>query len=299
MRVTNSTIYRNMLLQLQTGNTQQAHYQKEIATGQRLHEASDDPAAMGRVLGLRSEKGDHQQFVRNIDRAEALVNVNFEDMKSLQQLTLQAEEFSIKANSVIGADGFPAYAQQVNALIEQAVAIGNTKYQGEYIHAGAATDTEPFQVNTRDAQGWITVMDPWAGSNANPEIIIAHGKKMEPRTDSTQNQEISSVINNLIALRDALVAENMTDVATARTALQANETELVKAMGDIGGDLSRLQMARNLAESRFTALEQNLSDEADADLTQSIMDLNQAQVAYEAAMQSSSRIMRTSLLDYI
>jgi len=42
-----------------------------------------------------------------------------------------------------------------------------------------------------------------------------------------------------------------------------------------------------------------VSGEVDADMPSTIVALNQAQTAYQAALQSSAKIMKISLLDYI
>jgi flagellin-like hook-associated protein FlgL len=57
------------------------------------------------------------------------------------------------------------------------------------------------------------------------------------------------------------------------------------------------------SQSQQAAVSQNLdslvSDETSADLPSTIVRLNQAQTAYQAALQSAAKIMQTSLLDYL
>lgn len=299
MRITDNSVYRNLTAQLQQGYAQQAKFQQQISSGQKITSPSDDPAAMGRVMSIRTEKSEQVQYVRNVERAEALTQATFAGVEAIQELALRAEEIASQSNDLMGSDGYAAYAAEVNELIEQVIVTANGKHLGDYLHSGAASDTQPYQVNTRDANGWITVMDPWAGSVASPELYIAPGSKMAPWAEASVNQEIHSLIGNLMSLRDALSAENATAVGVARTGIQTNEHELVKAMSDTGGKLSRLELARDMAEDRHIALEDTLSAEADADLVEAISELNRAQVAYQAAMQSGARLMRTSLLDYI
>jgi flagellar hook-associated protein 3 FlgL len=47
------------------------------------------------------------------------------------------------------------------------------------------------------------------------------------------------------------------------------------------------------------SVNQLISQESDADLAQTLVELNQLQSAYSAAMQSAGRILKISLLDYI
>ena len=59
------------------------------------------------------------------------------------------------------------------------------------------------------------------------------------------------------------------------------------------------ETSATIAGNRKQSLTKMVSQEADADITDTIVQLNQAQYAYQAALQSGSGIMRTSLLDYL
>jgi flagellar hook-associated protein 3 FlgL len=51
--------------------------------------------------------------------------------------------------------------------------------------------------------------------------------------------------------------------------------------------------------TRSLSVGQLISNEADADLSQTLVQLNQTQTAYQAALQSASIVMATSLLGYV
>jgi flagellin-like hook-associated protein FlgL len=54
-----------------------------------------------------------------------------------------------------------------------------------------------------------------------------------------------------------------------------------------------------LNKQRFTDLEENISSEADVDLSQTIVRLTQIQNAYKASLQSAGKALNSSLLNYI
>jgi len=53
------------------------------------------------------------------------------------------------------------------------------------------------------------------------------------------------------------------------------------------------------SKTRETQLQTALSGIQDADLTQAVTELNQAQLQQQAALQSRARIPRTTLFDYL
>ena len=60
-----------------------------------------------------------------------------------------------------------------------------------------------------------------------------------------------------------------------------------------------IDITKRINESRFNELEYQNSKDLDIDMTETIMQLNQSQVVYEAALKSGSTVMQMSLLDYI
>ncbi|MFM7815477.1 MAG: hypothetical protein ACKPGI_00750, partial [Verrucomicrobiota bacterium] len=107
------------------------------------------------------------------------------------------------------------------------------------------------------------------------------------------------VFGHLVALRDALAAGNQAGVADAAKGLANDETGFIQTFSEIGANQTRLEAASRQNSSMATSLNQMISQESDVDLAQTLVELNQLQAAYSAALQSAGSIMRLSLLDYI
>ena len=88
-------------------------------------------------------------------------------------------------------------------------------------------------------------------------------------------------------------------IGAAQTNLQASEDMLVSALADNGAVQLRIEVQQAQQQSRGDNLVALVQSETAADLPDSIVRLNQAQTAYQAALQSAANIMRISLLDYI
>jgi len=106
--------------------------------------------------------------------------------------------------------------------------------------------------------------------------------------------------NHLISLQNHLLAGDTASIAsTDRPALNNDEENLLYHISNNGALQTRLDAAGTLADASSTALDKQISKRADADLTDTLVKLNQAQYAYQAALQSGASIMKTSLLDYL
>ena len=182
-------------------------------------------------------------------------------------------------------------------MIEQALQTANTKYSGEHLFGGTKSDTAPFAA-TRDPAGRITGI-AYNGAAAGAEIRISEGAKLSPFTTGAENQKLGNFMNNLVSLRDALETGTGAAVQATRPALTTSENDFIITLSGIGAKQTRLEADRSQNESRFAELDRLTSAETDADLPSTVVQLTQAQTAYQAALQSGAKILSMSLLDYI
>jgi flagellar hook-associated protein 3 FlgL len=297
MRVPSSTFSDSVAIQLQKLFARQTILQSQIATGQRITNAADDPTAMARVLNLESQKQEIQQFVRNEGRAMQISQASFGGLSGLKTISDRAGELGILGAGVTSSDSYQAYSAELNQMIEEAVQTANTRLGGEYLFGGTKTDTPPFEA-TRDASGNITSVT-YNGAAAGAQIQTSEGTLISPYTNGTTNQQLGDFINNLVALRDALTNQDPAAVQAAADNLHGSEDNLLVAISGVGAIQTRLEADSTQNSARFTDLEKLISQDADADLAQTVVKFQQAQTAYQAALQSGAQVMHLSLLDYL
>jgi flagellar hook-associated protein 3 FlgL len=297
MRVPTRSISETAIAQLQKLGSQQAQLQKQVATNQRIFLPSDDPAAMGRMLSIDNEQNQIGQFKRNIGVASNLAQASYAGLNGLNGLAGRAGELATLGAGVLSPEAAQAYGAEVNQLLEQAVQLGNTRFGSDYLYAGNALDTEPFTV-TRDGAGLVTTA-AYAGGTTGAAIRLSETASIDPRTGADTNVGIRDFINQLVALRDALNANDGPAVATAGAGLENATDPLFAAISKNGAIQLRIQVAQAQQSTRADSLEQLASSEADADLPTTVVKLSQTTTSYEAALASASKIMNLSLLDYL
>jgi len=297
MRVSTNTVADQLLSQIQSLGRKQAKLQNQVSTGQKIFEAEDNPAAVGRVLNLESEQRQIGQFGRNINRALSLSEASFAGLQAVKKVSDRAGELGVLGAAVNGAAASSAYASEVDQLIEQTLQTGNSRLGSDYLFAGLAVDAAPF-VATRDVNGRITTV-AYAGDANRPAIPVSETSSLTPATSGATNLGLRDFLNNLVALRGALNANSSTAVAAVQGGLVSSEDQLVSAIAEQGGVQTRIEAAQAQQKGRATSLERLVSSETDADLPTTLVKLNQATTAYQAALQSGAKIMQMSLLDYI
>jgi len=297
MRVTSSTFTDSLVSQIQRLSAQQVELQKQISSGQRVTLPADDPAAVDRIMQMQSDKRLMLQYRRNQLQGEAITNISQGALKSMSNMTTRILEIATRAGELTKDSDLALYAGEINQLLEQMLQAAKTTYKGEHIFSGNDGETPPLDV-VRDIDGQITSAT-YAGSNTNAEFFVALGTKIAVQLDPTHNAKFADLLNRIVSLRDALKVADRSAVQTTRTGLITSEDDILLAISDLGATQLRLEVAKAQDNNSFALLETQISAEADGDLTKLLVKLNQIQLALQATMQSGSRLMGRSILDYI
>lgn len=310
MRVTGSYYSQAMVSQLNTLASRQYKLQNQIATGQKLHAPEDDPAAMQRTLALRDQQQTLAQFQDNIAVLRERSMASFDQIKSLKEKSDRAGEITILAEGIRSPEELITYGNEVTQMIEEAVQLLNSQHRDQYLFAGTKTDQSPFTI-VKDGSGAITAVT-YNGSSNVAEADIEAGASVsvdvpgENRSGTgvrglvADNRFGADLFSHLISLQNHLLAGDANAASTTdRLALEKDEENLIYHIGSNGTVQSRLETAASLASSQSLSLGSMISNEADADLAESIMQLNQTQTAYQAALASGAGLLRMSLMDYL
>ncbi|MGC4072522.1 MAG: flagellin [Nibricoccus sp.] len=298
MRIATNSASEAVLAQLTKLSQRQSLLQTQAATGQRIFQPEDDPAAVGRILGLETERSQITQFQRNATRALEVSQSSYAGINEMKKISDRAGELVTLGAGASSPDAFKAYAKEVNQLIEQAVQLGNTKFRNDYLFAGTATTTQPYDDSNRDAAGNLLSVS-YAGNASQGTVQLSEYSSIAPGTTNATNTGMGDFINNLIALRDALNSGSSATVSATQTNLETSENLLVNALSEHGAIELRIEVNKKQQETRAQNIETLVSQDADADLASTVVRLSQTSTAYEAALSSATKILQMSLLDYI
>ena len=310
MRIPTNAFPNTLVTQLNQLNTRQNRLQNQAATGQRVQWAEDDPAAMQRALELQSSSRANSQYSKNIDFLKERTTTTLGAIRGLQTVLDRAGEIAVLAGGTRSPQELAAYASEVDQLIRKAVTDSNTQQRGDYLFGGTRTDQPPF-VLTENANKEVTGVT-YQGNTDASELEIAQGTTLSvqvPGANSsgtgphgllTDSRTGADVFAHLISLRQHLTAGDTAAIAaTDRPALSKDEDNVIYHLANTGAVQSRLETASTTTTSRATELRQAFSNEVDADLAETLVQLTSTQTAYKAALQSGASLLNTSLMDYL
>jgi flagellar hook-associated protein 3 FlgL len=292
-RVTHLSLSRGILDDVSRASTRLARTQAKLSSGRELTRPSDDPAAVGRALRLRTELEATQQFQRNVAEAQGWADVTDSALETVSSALQRARELVVQgASDSVGAQQRGAIAKEVRGLIETVKQAGNASYGGRYVFAGTLTGAAPFAVGGADGYAGNTAV---VGRQIGPGVTVP--VNIDGRTAIGDDDE-----GLLAALRGVVAHLEGDDGAALRTdigALDGALDNLNAVRATVGATVNRLEVAAGrLAEYEGTTLKL-LSETEDADIAKAMIDFSVQQSALQASLKAGASVVQNSLLDFL
>ncbi len=294
MRISNNFVTGRLLQQVQDGRRKLFEVQESVGSGMRINRPSDDPTGAGRAMSIRTTIELTDQFGRAVDVANSDLTVAESTITGLSDMLHRARELAVQAaNGAIGASERQNIALEVRQLIDQAVALGNTRYAGRYIFAGHKTNTQPF---VPDVPGNPTTV-AYAGDTGLIQREVSRGELVP--TNITGDRVFPQVFATLIAFRDHLQSNSVSLVAADGDAIAARLESTLELRSELGAKGRRVEVAQGRLGQEETVLRGLLSTEEDADLAESIVQLQARETQLQAALGAAGRALNLSLLEFL
>jgi len=301
MRVTNQSLSQQVTDGIQLTFRRLASVQESATTGKRINRLSDDALGAVQALDLRSFSTSLDQYGKNINSASPFLEQTDAALADVTEVVGRAKTLAVAlANDSHSAEDRLRGAAEVQQTLQQLLSVANTKLDGRYIFAGFKNDQAPF---TESGGGVIYNGD-------NGEITTASG----PSTALTVNLPGSKVLQGvgvtggvdlfdvLGDLQTALTANDVTGANGVNTQIGRLDRALEQVLSsrtEVGARLNTAQAAKDSLDIMQVRAKSLRSQVEDADAIQVYSDLARQQSAFEAALQSASRVIQPSLLDYL
>jgi flagellar hook-associated protein 3 FlgL len=129
-----------------------AYVEEQIATGKRILKTSDDPVGTAKLIQLKSQLAQENQYKSNINDGTSFMNVTDTAMSSMYTAMQRVRELALEASSdTMSASDRVSTFEETDQLLREVVSLLNTNYNGSYVFGGSQSQIEPYSVETSDA----------------------------------------------------------------------------------------------------------------------------------------------------
>jgi len=301
----NSEIFLSNLQQIQN---RMSTAEQQLSSGLRVSVASDDPDDISNILQLRAQIAGVQQTQENLSsvtpQVESGENAIQQAIQVLDTATsLATEAAGSTSNASQRLDEIP----QVLGILQQLVSLSQTAVNGQYIFSGDLSGQPQYTLaaNGATVQQMIQPGPPGQIEDANG-VPISIGLTAQQIFDDqvgggsgTGNPAPDNVFAAVSGLLTALQNNDSDAIQTALTNIQAASAHLNDESSFYGAAQNNLTAAGNSASQTLIQLQQQLSNEQDADAAQASLDLTQATTDEQAAMSAQALLKPQNLFSYL
>jgi flagellar hook-associated protein 3 FlgL len=302
MRVTQNITTSNFISYINKHAENLLKTQQQIASQKRINKSSDDPIGMGQVLGYRTNLALTDQYQENIQQGKTRLEFNEVTLDLVSDLVKTARGLAENySGSNLSAAERQSAALQVKDLYDQVMQMANSKFNGNYIFSGHATNTAPFSrdanynatYNGDDGELRIMVSD-------NVEVnIIADGRNIF-QDAANGGVNIFDELKNLIdGLENPDPVAGSAQIEATVNVLQDGRNQINSRRSEYAPVLYRLQATDEYMTNLRPKVEEAMASLEQADITKAVVELQNLELAYETTIATAARIIQPSLLDFL
>ena len=334
-RVTHRSIQESSLARLQGNLATMGLLQAQVSSGKKITKPSDDPSGTVSSVALRQQLRLNEQYTVQGDDGLSWLQSQDTALQTTSSQLRAARTLIIKAlNDGVQSDGTrTANAVEVQGILQTVISLANSEYQGRSLFAGTAGAGRAVQLataaSTSTADPYTPATYTWAATGTgDPGVerqidaqtkvrVDTNGAKLFGTDVAVNGQPAGQSLFSLLQqIADEIKAPKSAgaDIATGSpaTPVPANQRlstlltrlddatgKVLEGLADVGGRVGRIQRAQEVASSAKYELTDQLSKVEDVDLPAVLIQLSLQETAYKAALTATSKVLNTSLMDFI
>ena len=295
----------NYLRNLNKSLTKQDSLNKQLSDGKLIHKPSDDPIGTIRSMTFGSNLSKNEQYQQNLSDAQSWMNTTDGVMSQYSEIMIRVKELTLSAaNGDKPQEAVQVIGDEVDNLLNQMVALGNTKIADRYVFSGQKDKTEPF---VRDAK---TGEVSYLGDNNKISMVINTDASAKAAQDSVNltGPEVfggdgAQLMNQLNEIKNRLKSGTKEDQEWLSQVglgyIEDGSDKILQSHTELGTRMSTYTMMENVLEENNITISTDLSANEDADMAKLIMDFKVSEAGYKAALSVGSQILPLSLVDFL
>jgi flagellar hook-associated protein 3 FlgL len=290
-RITQRLITAHSLSALQTGLNRLSVTQEQLSTGRTINRPSDNPTGTNDAMRLRAALAAKTQYSRNAEDGTSWLNDADSTLTSMLDEVSRARDLILQGASDGNNDtaSRQALATELTSLRAGLLDQANAQHLGRPLFGGTTAGSAAY-----DSGG------TFVGDTNDVNRTVGDGVTIP--VNVTGPQAFAAGGTDLFAVLDSAISTLSSDssaVSTDLSNLDAVTGSMKTALSTIGTRTNRIETASNILDSTTLDTKAALSDVENVDIASAIVDLQMQEVAYQASLGATSRVIQPSLMDFL
>ena len=289
-RITQRLMVQHSMRSLQTGLGRLANSQEKLSTGRLINRPSDSPTGTNEAMRLRAQLSADTQHARNAQDGLAFMGQVDSTLSTMLDNVRRARNLLVQGASTgsTGPESREALAQELSQIREALLSLANTSHLGRPIFGGTTGSSVAY-----DSSGFKGDTHPVSRTVDNGVSV---------RIDVNGPEAFGPDGADLFAVLSKAVSDLRTDPAAVGgnlVPLDAVTERMKTALTGIGARYARIEAAAARVDQVTLTNKAALSEVENVDVAEAIMDLQMQEVAYQAALGATARVLQPSLIDFL
>ena len=289
-RITQRLMVQHSMASLQTGLGRLANTQEKLSTGRLINRPSDSPTGTNEAMRLRAQLSADTQHARNAQDGLAFMGQVDSTLSTMLDNVRRARNLLVQGASTgsTGPESREALAQELSQIREALLSLANTSHLGRPIFGGTTGSAVAY-----DSGGFKGDTHPVSRTVDNGVSV---------RIDVNGPDAFGPDGADLFAVLSKAIDDLRTDPAAVGgnlVPLDAVTEQMKTALTGIGARYARIEAAAARVDQVTLSNKAALSEVENVDIAEAIMDLQMQEVAHQAALGATARVLQPSLIDFL
>jgi flagellar hook-associated protein 3 FlgL len=292
MRITELTVIKNLIDNIDKTREKINQVQLKIATGKEINTVSDDPYIANSIMNLKAMINRNEQFQKNIDDAIDFLTATGDALDNFINTLIDIKSLLVEISNSAREPDYETYANRLGELFKQLLDSANTNFKGKYIFNGTNTKVKPFSYDEKN--------DLLISDLSNGEIKFEVNDGVYEKVNFTVEEifggrEIFDLVHQI---KSSLRNKIKPDISLLQRFEQLFEN-IVSNSSEVGALMNRFNLLRKQIEKQNLILTELLSIRQDTDIAQQAINLQKGQLILESAYMLAGKIIQKSIIDYL
>ncbi len=331
MRVTTNSILGQYMSSLNDINARVQRDNIQLSTGKQMVDLSDNPGAVMDIQFYDQNIENSTNYKNTASTAVDELTNTSAMLESVSTSLTSIRQTATDSLLVDNSDKLPTLATNVRLMLQSLIDAANTHHNGGYSFAGTKTSPASLKPTAPETKNLPFELVQEAATASNPsglrvsfkgnleKRIVNSGPNSTEQVNVTADEvfgangidtfnKVIDVYNKMMYRADGTKRESSSQAYTAdeHAAMQVSIKQMADAVdfadrgnGIAATRLNRMQAIHDQMDTDISRMKDLRSSVQDADVGETIMNLNKDQMAMQFAMQAGSKLFGRTLMDFL
>lgn len=264
MRVTQQMLHQNSVRHMNQNLSRFERTNSQVSTGKMIERPSDNPNGVSKAMSMKSSIAANEQYARNTDEAKLWLDETDQTISSMTNVMHRVRELALQGNNgTLNVEDRELIASEIEEL---------TSLMNQF----AAT-----KVNGQDLFGAVK------------NFPISEALNIKANASSTE------VLGDTIMVLGNLTSAVRAGLGIDLDTIDGSMNRMLSIQAEIGARTNRVEATETRVKEHTLDLKSLVSKIEDVDYAEAIIRLKSEESIYHASLSASSKIIQTSLMDFL